>query len=225
MCENYEISLRTRTLSNCTCRECGEYRDWHRLKQESAQKAFQEQLHRVKTALMKKRVFEYLKEGHEDSSYCKFSELCVKHEENVSYRLVTISLDTSELFLPEDKGYVNADRLVEMIDSSNARLRKLKFIPRGARWVFEQRGETVESIGQGLHIHIMFPVSKKPPNEIVRDIARPFKLKENFVHVATIPFHAANKYLTGDKQISKMKKQEMDKIMRKENNIENIYVK
>lgn len=213
-CENYENHLRARTLSNCTCRECEALNIAYVERSAVNEKAFQEMLHRTKVRLLKKEVERYLKTGIEDTEHRKFSEM-LGNEKPVYCRMITISLPQTD--------YNNIPEIVKKV---NKYIHKWKFIQAPSQWAYEQRGDSDETRGQGLHVHIITPFSKKPPHEIVRDIATPLKIERNFVHVKRMPIDAAEKYLfeqKTDKQ--KHLKQYHDNIMRQELNLEQKYIK
>lgn len=213
MCENYEKAKVTRTLPNCTCRECNQLTEEVVKKTVEASKAYDECLQRVKTSLMKKKIYEEIMKGEHDTFLYKFSEMLSKETSKSQVRFITISLDCTQ------------DQIVNKVKICNNLITKLKFIPEDSQWVYEQRGESEEDCGKGLHIHLWMEKSKKSPFEITRDIAKPFGIAKNFVNVKTVPRSIAEKYMSGNKTESKMSKVSWDTVMRQKYSIAQIYKK
>lgn len=212
MSENSEICEFTNAQCaglNCTCKTCLER---NLVVAKSNVKAYQEALNKVKVALLKQQVLDEIRSGIHDFGSLKYSEMLRKSEGEV--RLVTISLD--------DKKF---DDIKEAVDYCNRVIMKLKFIPKLSHWVYEQRGYDKETMGNGLHIHLIMPKTKKYPNEICRDLARPLQIAQNFVHVKTLPAEAAEKYLFGEKKDSKRDKQRFDAVMREHYGLKDKYIK
>lgn len=101
-------------------------------------------------------------------------------------------------------------------------------------YCIEQRGESLEELGKGLHIHLLFHRNQKRPSECVRECFNTFN------KYTEIPFTIFNKkcckfypleyydekidYMVGAKwDEEKLTKVSMDKEFRKRNNIKSLY--
>lgn len=94
-------------------------------------------------------------------------------------------------------------------------------------YVFEQRGETMETAGDGLHIHLLILKNKKRKSQCLREIASTFKISKNFVDVRegnTEELYVKRlNYLKGDKNDKKLMKVKIDLLFRQNNNLRDIY--
>lgn len=101
-------------------------------------------------------------------------------------------------------------------------------------YCIEQRGETLEEMGKGLHVHLLFERNGKRPSECERECYNTFnkytghKLKD-FVKYSCkyVPYDWGKDkldYMSGLKwDEAKAEKAEMDKVMRKQYNLKTIY--
>lgn len=96
------------------------------------------------------------------------------------------------------------------------------------RYTFEQRGETLDEMGKGLHVHIL--VDKKPkysPKNIINNLSSFFKLDKPSIDVRVYPAHFRQdkiEYLSGNKDDkSKNLKLEIDKKFRAHYSLNTIY--
>ena len=99
-------------------------------------------------------------------------------------------------------------------------------------YVFEQRGENENEIGKGMHSHIMLCKYNVERKRLIQRLETTFKKYCNQPFINTInvlrksPQHGQetlDEYMKGQKQDNKLQKVELDKIWRKQNNIEDIY--
>lgn len=198
--------------------------DWEEVQQDAEKlilkcakfkKAFDEAVHRRMVKLITKyKVDEYLKKGELDlGEYC-FGEMIKKEEENILVRFVTLSLD----------GTKNED-ILDRVEWYNKFIKSRTYFPAGTKWVYEQRGESQDECGNGLHIHIIVPLSKKKQSELIRDIHNQTKLAKNFIDVKIRPLSHCLEYTTGAKNEHKNVKQAYDNVMRHQFGIEKLYSK
>lgn len=106
-------------------------------------------------------------------------------------------------------------------------------------YCYEQRGETLDEIGKGLHMHFLIKRNKKKPSEWTRELYSTFKNYTGFSlddfknpkyrMCCFVPKSWAKEklaYMSGEKwDEDKNKKCEMDIIFRKNNNLNLIYNK
>lgn len=92
-------------------------------------------------------------------------------------------------------------------------------------YVFEQRGNSEETIGQGPHIHYCLKCkSTKKKSEVIREMASTFKVSKNYVDVRPITSDNVNKYLLDIKPTKeKQDKQLYDVIWRERLNLRKYY--
>lgn len=98
--------------------------------------------------------------------------------------------------------------------------------------VFEQRGDSMESLGRGFHTHIMLSKYTIGYKTLISKLENSFKnmCSKPFLNTINVkrksPLHALeclNEYMVGNKQEEKLQKVKYDKIWRQVNNIDNIY--
>lgn len=178
-------------------------------------KAYGEALNRsMVRLLMKNKVKEELLSGKHDSGLNKFSEWAKNETEMEPVRFITLSL-------PQYK----KKEITERIAFWNDYLSTRKWL-RKASWCWEQRGETDASYLTGIHIHLVTPVSKKPPGEIIRDISVQTKLEKQFIDIKNrTAGHCFNYLLTEKKPEYKKLRQKYDEKFRDEFKIEKICTK
>lgn len=101
-------------------------------------------------------------------------------------------------------------------------------------YCIEQRGETLEEIGKGLHVHLLFKRNQKRPSECVRECYNTFNkytgMSYNIFNTKSCKFYPLDyyeekiEYMTGKKwDTDKLSKVEMDKKFREKNNIKLLY--
>lgn len=98
-------------------------------------------------------------------------------------------------------------------------------------YVYEQRGTDLETVGSGLHVHLLVCDSpKSKSSEVVREIYSSVKSmvgSKSSVDVRKIPFewvYDKLKYLSGEKwDVEKLPKVQMDKIFRQKYSLLDIY--
>lgn len=109
-----------------------------------------------------------------------------------------------------------------------SKLLKWKWIDQW-EYTIEQRGITPETLGEGIHIHLINknPKITKRPSHIVREVSKLFNIKKNFVDVETSNdqelLETRRKYIRGEKKDTKMDAVKMDKLFRKNNNLALVY--
>jgi hypothetical protein len=90
-------------------------------------------------------------------------------------------------------------------------------------YVIEQRGETEEEAGKGIHVHYII-TGKKAPSQILRELASTLKIDQSFIKLKPANnIDGLRSYMTGQKTPEKLKKVEIDKIFREKHNIETYY--
>lgn len=172
---------------------------------------FYKKLYKMKLVLEKSNKF-ISKETFEE-----FVEVSTKFRQinNHYHQFITISLP------PVFKD--NLDQLKEKM----AKLVKWKWIGIYT-WSVEQRGTSLETLGEGLHIHLLNkPKAKKRPSHIIREVSQLFKIKKNFVDVDTKNdleiYNTRQAYIRGNKVDTKLDKVKMDYLFRKNKNLCNVY--
>lgn len=182
---------------------------------EEFKSALKEARRRLLISIARKKVLQEAADGMYDGKTFKVSELLGKTQNRTKSRLITLSL---EPFSPNE--------IPDRVKFYNSKINKIKFLVKGTKWVYEQRGECDESKFTGVHIHILAPKTKKYPNEIIRDLSMNLKVAKNFIHIIDVITEDADKYLLGEKQGSKKQlRQKYDAIMRSEFNLEKFYLK
>lgn len=183
--------------------------------QEIEQKAYREALHRKKVSmLMKHRITEEMLEGKHDTATVKYSEYAKKDQENQAVRFITLSLPPTD-----------PPGIPKLIEFWNDYIKSRKWL-RKVSWVWEQRGEDEKTYLTGIHIHVVTPVTKKHPHEIIRDINAQTKLEKNFIDIqARTAGHCFNYLLTEKKPEYKKLRQKFDEKFRSEFNLIKIYSK
>lgn len=100
----------------------------------------------------------------------------------------------------------------------------------GIMYTFEQRGETMEELGKGKHIHMLIKCSERR-GQLRQKLVQCFGgLVGNSLHIDVPPKPCSNKtlpakieYLLGIKEDAKMDKVKCDQEWRSQNNLEKIY--
>lgn len=98
-----------------------------------------------------------------------------------------------------------------------------------AEWeyAFEQKGETVDELGRGLHVHMVLRVSKANyyPSHILRDAKRAFPfVAANCIQVDTLNNVArAKEYIRGGKEEKKQGAAAMDRVWRQREGLQELY--
>lgn len=96
-------------------------------------------------------------------------------------------------------------------------------------WVYEQKGETIEDAGKGLHVHIVFCTTKcnYHKSHILRDAKRIFTYVESqCIQVDNIKFiDSARWYIRGDKGEKKEAAVLIDNIWRQNTGVEVLYTR
>lgn len=174
-------------------------------------KAYTEALHRRKVQLlMKHHIDRQLREGVHDTELYKYSEMLKKEGENKPVRFITLSL--------------SGDNVLECVDYWNKYFQSRKWLPKGTKWVYEQRGDNDQTYLSGLHIHVIMPRTKKKPSEIIRDIHEQTQLAKNFIDIRDRTSDHCEKYLfTEKKPVYKKTRQVYDAKMRSEFKLKSFY--
>ena len=90
-------------------------------------------------------------------------------------------------------------------------------------YVIEQRGETEEEAGKGIHVHYLI-TGKKPYSQIQRELANTLQVDKAYIHVKPANnIDGLRSYMAGQKTDEKLKKVEIDKFFRTKHNIESYY--
>lgn len=210
LCESPDSTLRARG-GDSTCsprsslpsdREQELIELYFRAKTQVEEKLFKKALTRT--------IMDRFAEGDYDSLAFKPSEFYRKESEK--FRFITISLPSGDI--------------PDTVRRVNKVLYSRKWLPaNGTKWVYEQRGDTPEDCGDGLHIH-MIAHTTKVPCEIIRELAKTLSIAPNFIHVTTeTDLPRFTNYILGDKEPSKRTKQYYDRYMRIKHNIESFYQK
>lgn len=214
MSENSEIAkMSTRADEGVTVLDPLEILEAHLKKCGTAKQAYDDMLKRQMSIALKAKVMAELKSGIHDVGPFKFSEELRKNDKS---RMITLSLPP-----------ITSKNISETVDFYNKIIMSRKFLTKGTRWVYEQRGETKETYLSGLHIHILAPKTKKYPNEIARDLATPTGLAANFINVIEVNTVDCYGYLIDQNKKEEYKKRRIifDNIMRTEFKIQNFYLK
>lgn len=104
-------------------------------------------------------------------------------------------------------------------------------------YCYEQRGELLENVGKGLHMHMLIQRDNKKPCQVIRELYSTFKKYTGYSleqfknpknrNVCFIPYSWGKDkiaYMSGEKDDEeKQLKIVMDKVMRERNNLERIY--
>jgi hypothetical protein len=182
----------------------------HCEKDEDYQLAYKEAKRRYLIQLANKKVREDAAKGLFDGQHFKISEMIPKTQNRG--RMITVSLPEGDIS--------------SQVTSINKKLFKMKFLGKGTKWVFEQRGTDDQTKNTGLHIHIVAPRTKKYPNEIIRDMSTQLSVAQNFINIIDVVMEDADKYLLGEKKgAKKQARQVYDDKMRSEFSIEKFYQK
>lgn len=127
------------------------------------------------------------------------------------------------------------ERLTELTNKVVAK----KWLQDKCFWVFEQKGETVETMGDGMHVHILTKLEgmvhgkrKKTKKQCLDEViatckAFNFNIEDNCIDAKVGPKRDLPKvvnYLTGEKSSDKKHKaQEIDVLWREKNGITSLY--
>ena len=117
---------------------------------------------------------------------------------------------------------------IKDLDKIIDKLRKKLYI---YNYVYEQRGEKVEEMGKGKHIH-MITKKEKAPSDTIRDIKYGINKLNLIDNVNKIDIKKVNRegrrkcelYMQGKKSEEKREKQKINEIWREKNKLEEIYV-
>jgi len=214
MSENSEISTRVRMDWDLVLGPVPFIDDDISIYEEEIESALKEARRRLFISACKKKVYEEAASGKYDVETFKVSEHLVKPQK-IKSRLITVSL---EPFPPNE--------IPDRVKFYNSKINKIKFLVKGTKWVYEQRGDSDETKFTGVHIHILAPKTKKYPNEIIRDLSTHFKISKNFINIIDVITEDADQYLLGEKKGSKKQlRQKYDDIMRTEFFLEKFYLK
>jgi hypothetical protein len=215
MSENSEISIESPTRApgwpnvNTCINEAIKSHEYTLSSLAFTKKCYDEALRIRLRSMMKKVIDQEIIDGVHDNPDWKFSEMAKKSKSES--RMITISLP---------------DNVYDKLEEFNKIIRTRKFLMKSTMWVYEQRGDNEDNMGKGLHIHILCPRTDKYPVEIKRDLAKPFNITKNFVHIRDIDTDIGKNYLLGGKQEeSKKIKMYYDKVMRAKYHIEEYYTK
>lgn len=93
-------------------------------------------------------------------------------------------------------------------------------------YTYEQRGETEETCGEGLHIHLLI-LKNKRKSQVIREISNTFKIAKNYVDVregkTEQSYNTRLEYLKGKKIDSKLDRVYIDRLFRQKKNLLDIY--
>ncbi len=134
-----------------------------------------------------------------------------KRKGNTAHVFITISF-------PDTKGILG----------KHGKIGKKKWVSQNEyHYSIEQRGDTVETMGKGMHIHILIKDLRKRRSHIIRELASTFNIKKNFIDVRQSNkaglYEIRKNYIMGVKTQDKMKKVAIDRIFRQKNNLRQYY--
>lgn len=193
-------------------------------KGEMVNRIYNDAVRRQLTTLIMSTVQQEIRNGYWDTPVYNFSAMQIERDGRStrgSDKFVKATHWAITLSLPDE-----ADK-VHQISEINRKIKKLKFLPSGTKWVIEQRGDSDLTMGSGMHVHIVSPkYLTKPKSEIVRDLSRSLGLASNFVNVLARKYDEAIKYITEPKgTLEKRQKQVYDIKMRQLYGFLDIYEK
>lgn len=136
----------------------------------------------------------------------------LRKPKNKAHYFITISLETSSL---ED-----------IRKAIQRTLKKCWIVNNTWYYCIEQRGDSQETMGRGLHIHLLI-LKNKRKSQVIRELAGTFKIKSNFIDVRfgeTEELYLRRIfYLKGEKKESKLDKVKYDILFRQKNNLDPYY--
>ncbi len=121
---------------------------------------------------------------------------------------------------------------IDLVLKHHESMKRKKIMKLSSYWYsIEQRGETLDELGQGLHSHIILKVIPKflkngnyQKSRLIKETANTYKVEKNFIDVKFLytdaDFSRTLKYIQGEKKDeNKQLKVEMDAVFRQNNNL------
>lgn len=135
-----------------------------------------------------------------------------KNREKKQHYFITISYDKRDI----------ADIMISM-----EKVTRKKWITE-YYYVVEQRGTSISTCGEGIHVHLLINKNGKRKSQVIREIASTTKLQKNFIDIqegkTAVIYERRKDYMLGKKEgILKRNRVEFDVLFRQKNNLRDIY--